>query len=538
MMVISLTGITGVQIFWIKSAVNIRNENFDNTVITAMHSAVGSLEASSRFAFFNRPYSLNRLIPDTLLPAGSSIFSHGTLKFSSDDELNINITRYSQYLFPIPEAILPGGRGDILFDGIIPEGDSVVLLITSAEKITNTDDDFIQSEDEMTLPVESRLVIGQDLYKGWLRRRASELQRLGEQMISELTEWEKGVDIDSRLVEHTLDRVFGMYGIKTQYEYALIKNGQITGGRFSSGNIEKIMSSDYAVNLFPGRMVKDEMLLSVIFPYKRNYVMGRMTFILASSLMFSLIVLATFALSLFFIVRQKKVTEMRADFINNMTHEFKTPIATISLAADTITNPKVIKDENSIRHFIGMIKKENSRMNRQVETILQIASLDRQDIQFRFGDVSLHPVIERAVEIMELQVQQRGGTITLKLDAVDSVIYGDAAHLANLVHNLLDNANKYSPESPCITISTFNRDDGVVISVADKGSGMSKAAQARVFERFYRQPAGNIHNVKGFGLGLSYVKSIVDAHNGIIELTSEPGKGSRFDVYLPFNWGN
>jgi two-component system phosphate regulon sensor histidine kinase PhoR len=241
-------------------------------------------------------------------------------------------------------------------------------------------------------------------------------------------------------------------------------------------------------------------------------------------------------MSLFFIIRQKKISEMRSDFINNMTHEFKTPIATISLAADTITNPRVINDEVGIKHFVSMIKKENSRMNRQVETILQIASLDRYDIQFRFGDVPIHSIIERAVEVMEFQIQQRGGVIALNLQAVDSVIYGDAEHLSNLMHNLLDNANKYSPEKPEITISTSNRDEGVVISVSDKGAGMSKSVQARIFERFYRQPAGNIHNVKGFGLGLSYVKSIVDAHKGVIELTSEPGKGTRFDIYLPFNW--
>ncbi|NLK54890.1 MAG: HAMP domain-containing histidine kinase [Bacteroidales bacterium] len=226
---------------------------------------------------------------------------------------------------------------------------------------------------------------------------------------------------------------------------------------------------------------------------------------------------------------------MKSDFLNNMTHEFKTPIATISLAADTITNPKVINDENSIRHFIGMIKKENSRMNKKVETILQIASLDKKEINFRFENVSMHSIITRAAEAIEIQVHQKNGSLDLRLNASAPVVSGDPEHLFNLVNNLLDNALKYSPEIPEITVETSNNDRGLILSVSDKGIGMSKSVQSKIFERFYRQTSGNIHDVKGFGLGLNYVRAIVDAHRGTVTITSEPGKGSRFDVFLPFN---
>ena len=165
------------------------------------------------------------------------------------------------------------------------------------------------------------------------------------------------------------------------------------------------------VRLFPDNIIRQDLILSVVFPERTNYVLGSMVWILGGSMLFSLFILATFALSLYFIIRQKKISEMKSDFINNMTHEFKTPIATISLAADTITNPKVINDETSIRHFIGMIKKENSRMNKKVETILQIASLDKKEIEFRFENVSIHTIIEHAVETIEIQVQQRNGKI-------------------------------------------------------------------------------------------------------------------------------
>jgi two-component system phosphate regulon sensor histidine kinase PhoR len=284
--------------------------------------------------------------------------------------------------------------------------------------------------------------------------------------------------------------------------------------------------------------MRQDLRLSVIFPERTNYVLGSMLWILGGSLLFSLFILATFALSLYFIIRQKKISEMKSDFINNMTHEFKTPIATISLAADTIVNSKVIKDETSIRHFIGMIKKENSRMNKKVETILQIASLDKKEIEFRYEDISLHTIIHHAIETIEIQVHQRSGKITLNLNAANDMLYGDSEHLTNLVSNLLDNAIKYTTEQPEITVETKNIENGIIFIVQDNGIGMSKAVQSKIFERFYRQSSGNVHDVKGFGLGLNYARSIIEAHRGRISVSSEPGKGSRFEVFLPFNLEN
>jgi two-component system phosphate regulon sensor histidine kinase PhoR len=185
-----------------------------------------------------------------------------------------------------------------------------------------------------------------------------------------------------------------------------------------------------------------------------------------------------------------------------------------------------------------MIKKENARMNKKVETILQIASLDKKEIEFRFENVSIHSVINHAIESIDIQVQQRNGTIVLNLNANNPVVYGDNEHLNNLVNNLLDNAIKYSPDAPEITITTINTEKGLVLSVEDKGIGMTKAVQGKIFERFYRQSSGNVHDVKGFGLGLNYSRAIIDAHKGDINVFSEPGKGSRFDIFLPFNWEN
>jgi two-component system phosphate regulon sensor histidine kinase PhoR len=318
----------------------------------------------------------------------------------------------------------------------------------------------------------------------------------------------------------------------------VIKDGEVGEGTLKRSAKTEFLKSPYKVRLFPDNIIKKDVILSVVFPERTNYVLGSMTWILGGSLLFSLFIFSTFALSIYFILRQKKISEMKSDFINNMTHEFKTPIATISLAADTITNPRVINDENSIRHFIGMIKKENSRMNKQVETILQIASLDRKEIEFSFVKTSLHSVVQTAVETIDIQVQQRHGVLNVALNADSDLVYGDREHLISLVHNLLDNAIKYSPESPQISIQTKNNSSGVILSVEDKGIGMSKSVQSKIFERFYRQSSGNVHDVKGFGLGLNYVRAIVDAHKGEITVISEPGKGSRFEIFLPFNSDN
>ena len=225
---------------------------------------------------------------------------------------------------------------------------------------------------------------------------------------------------------------------------------------------------------------------------------------------------------------------MKSDFINNMTHEFKTPIATISIAADSISNNKVIGEEEKVRFFAGMIKKENNRMNEQVERILQIARLDRKEFEFNFQATDVHPLIAEAVTGIVLQVEQRGGRIETRLEAVNPVVTTDPVHFTNLVCNLLDNANKYTVDAPVILVSTANTPGGILLTVEDNGIGMTKAVQSRIFDKFYRLPSGNVHTIKGFGLGLSYIKAILEANNGTIKVTSEPGKGSRFVVFIPF----
>jgi two-component system phosphate regulon sensor histidine kinase PhoR len=251
---------------------------------------------------------------------------------------------------------------------------------------------------------------------------------------------------------------------------------------------------------------------------------------------FTLIILAAFWLTVRTMLRQKKLGEIKNDFINNMTHEFKTPLATISLAVDAMRNEKVVHDRGKSEYFSNIIKEENKRMNRQVETILQAALIDRQELQLKLQPIHAHAVIRRVMDNFSLQFQEINATVKLDLKARHDLMEADEVHFTNLISNLMDNAIKYSKEKPSFRIGTNNSGKFLIIRIEDNGIGMNKETQRRIFEKFYRAHTGNVHNVKGFGLGLSYVKSVVDAHHGRIKVDSALGKGTVFTVEMPLSW--
>jgi two-component system phosphate regulon sensor histidine kinase PhoR len=225
---------------------------------------------------------------------------------------------------------------------------------------------------------------------------------------------------------------------------------------------------------------------------------------------------------------------MKNDFINNMTHEFKTPIATISLATDSINAERVKSDPEKVMRFANIIKEENNRMLNQVEKVLQMARIDKKEFELNLSSFDLHKIIEKAVEHANLKVMKKEGDVISFLEADPSVIEGDVTHISNIVYNLLDNANKYSPVKPHIEVSTQNVNGGVQMVVKDNGIGMTKEAQRHIFDKFFRVHTGNLHDVKGFGLGLSYVKALITAHGGTVSVDSDLGKGSSFIVFFPY----
>ncbi|MEZ4918586.1 MAG: HAMP domain-containing sensor histidine kinase [Saprospiraceae bacterium] len=316
--------------------------------------------------------------------------------------------------------------------------------------------------------------------------------------------------------------------VVTNDHYVVLDNST----QMVQGGASNLFNSPYRVALFQ-QDIESPGYLSLYFPNRTSLVLGPVWKTLLLSIVFTGIILFCFFYTIQVIYRQKKLSEMKTDFINNMTHEFKTPIATISLAADSISSPMIVDKPDKIKRFVDIIRQENRRMNSQVERVLQMALIDKKDFQLKLGEINLHELISQTVDNFGLQIEQREGTLSTNLQATRPVIEGDATHIASIIHNLLDNANKYSPQKPDIVIHTRDVPIGVEVTVQDHGIGMTKEARKHIFDKFYRVHTGNIHDVKGFGLGLSYVKAIMTAHKGMVDVKSELGKGSSFSLTFP-----
>src|SRR5450432_2836448 len=297
-------------------------------------------------------------------------------------------------------------------------------------------------------------------------------------------------------------------------------------------NLSAVYPLQAASNTDLGSIVPDEVLVVVVPNYK-NIVLNEMRWMIAGAIFFTLVIIAAFYVTVNALLRQKKLSEIKNDFINNMTHAFKTPLATISLAVDALRNEKVTGDRQKSEYFSAIIKEENKRMNKQVETILQASLLDRQEQQLNLHPIHAHDLIQDAMENFHLQLEGKGGRAELQLNAKNDLLDADEVHFTNLISNLIDNAVKYSKDNLLIRITTHSTARSLVIRIEDNGIGMSKETQRRIFEKFYRAHTGNLHNVKGFGLGLSYVKTIVDAHQGKIKVESVIGKSTAFTLEFP-----
>lgn len=330
-----------------------------------------------------------------------------------------------------------------------------------------------------------------------------------------------------RLLKDELDK----YGVTTPFEYGVYSNGLATKVRSSLFRYDK--KSTYGVPIFKDSDGITQYQLLVSFPQKNKFLFSSILGITALSILFTLVIVLTYSSALNQLIKQKQISEIKTDFINNMTHEFKTPIATINLALDAIKNPKIIDDKEKVQRYLQMIKDENKRMHAQVENVLRISKLEKNELDISKEPTDVNEILENAIEHISLIVENREGKIKTHFTANRTTILLNEMHFTNVLVNILDNAVKYSPEAPIIDIYTENIKDFILIKIKDQGAGMSKIAQKRVFEKFYREHTGDIHNVKGHGLGLAYVKQIVEDHNGQIFVESEKGKGSTFILKMP-----
>ena len=338
-------------------------------------------------------------------------------------------------------------------------------------------------------------------------------------------------EIDPSLLELLLRTEFEKRNIRADFEYGVYDCSS-----------ERMVYGDYV----PLQTAKEKRITNKKFPQWANqgyhfgvqfpnriaHITNQMGIWSFSSVVL-LLVIVFFAYTLFVILKQKRLSEIQKDFINNMTHEFKTPIATIAVSTEVLKDPEIVHQPERLFNYMTIIEKENTRLKQQVERVLQMARLDKEDIGLKKENLSIHNIIQESLRHTSVSLQEKKGSVGLELSAEEAEIEGDKLHLTNVFNNLFDNAIKYCKTNPSLVVRTINENGGIAVEVEDNGIGIALENQKRVFQKFYRVPTGNLHDVKGFGLGLSYVKTVVDAHRGKISLRSELGKGSIFRIYFP-----
>lgn len=519
---VSLLGLVGIQIYWIRNAVAVKEANFDRGVSEAVIKAINK---------FNKIEMARRIL---LQQERSAQLSH---YYQMLDSLN------REYY----NAIIGSGN----YDESIPRQDNLYnqepfdYNITEHEngrQIRPFDTSYVrQSIEEQALggyaPSPARIIPEDPVRMFFDRSRF--INDMFEDLFSNPFPFQISGEESVKTLDSLLNVELQTQGIKTAYDFAIFNPFYNSVVAQKTGkNIAELLQSPYYFNLYPNDVFINPEYLHIYFPKQKSYILAQTNAMLITSSVFIMLIISSFAFTMFTIIRQKKLSVMKNDFINNMTHELKTPISTISLACQALKDQDIGKSEDLYQSYIKMIDEENQRLGLMTEKVLQTALIEKGKLRLNRMGLDVHDLINEAIRKISLQVEAKHGTISANLSAQYSFIEADKVHLTNVFVNLLDNANKYSPTSPNITVSTENTSRGVLVHVQDKGIGISKANQKKIFENLYRVSTGNIHDVKGFGLGLSYVKAIVEKHGGYISLESELKKGSRFSVFIPFGFND
>ncbi len=509
---LSMIGLVIFQLYWIQNALDINKARFKQDVHQVLNDVVDKLEKQE--ALF------------TISNSFETSFDLATLDSLSFDTLTLD---------RIPEIKVYKGK------------DTATQTSSNLSVSVEQDGFRLDLDQENTLRAKSlgdeqKLALEiQEIQKAADSiKEKSKLEHKSEMVTIILDELLTGKrKMNNRLQPQQLDSLLQVglsnQGIDIPYNFGV--QAHSADSLMFANNMEQqgsLLKSDLRVTLFPNDIIGDSHFLLVHFPTQRQYLINKIWIPLILAALLIVLVIACFGYAIFTILRQKKLSTMKNDFINNMTHEFKTPISTISLATEALQDQSISTSPGTLTRYLNIIEVENQRLSRQVEKVLQIASLEKEDFKLKIEEVDVHRTIEKALENIVLQVEKKGGQITTDFRATDKVIPADEHHLTNIIYNLLDNANKYSDKPPEINITTENElGKGICIRVIDNGIGMTKEVLSRIFDKFYRKPTGNLHDVKGFGLGLAYVKALIEAHGGNINVKSSSGKGSIFEIFLP-----
>jgi len=514
-MIISLSGIIILQLYWINGAIKVRSNQFDGQVLDAVNDVTGKIQLREVMTI------MPKIFPDfdsAQRQHVDSVFNRRLARRHLRHPYSIHIAKRYQH---IEENPFVSDQNDQNFPKPRNYSKHVIPPFELPERMSSnsyqTDSDMADSA--------HRLIA-----------KANAYGRAMHKMIANYVSANR--DIHKRLDERVIDSLLHIElhhrGIDIPYQSAVM-NMQTRKLDFMKpgSDTANLSRSIYKSELFPEDYQPQPYYLTVFFPGKQIFVLRSIGMILPGSFLFMLIIIISCGFTVFMLLKQKKLSEMKNDFINNMTHEFKTPIATISLATDAIIDPRIMDDKEKLRRYVLMIKEENTRMNLQVQNVLNAATMDKGDFKLQMAPFNAVKAIEKLIERFRLQIADRNGRLNLVADAENFTIHGDEIHFENLMNNLLDNACKYSLDAPEINVKAYNQNNSMVIEVEDHGPGMSRETQKKVFDKFYRVSTGNLHDIKGFGLGLSYAKAVVTAFHGSIEVKSELRKGSIFTITIP-----
>jgi len=510
MMLVSIIGIILIQTFWINNAIEISKTQFVSNAKSALKDAVNNIEKREFRDFIedNRDF-----------------FSHTqqnpknrdlrTYIFQKIDTINNEIFTYKQSTlidnYEIPKDLNPNNG------------------------IKNFKSYFSKKEKEIqNLNVNiSKDLKGKKKYKATVYSELPAFTKLEMEQVYKEVAPSKPIyqRVSNNELKENLQKELKSRGIHTPFQFAVFAGDYPT--KLRSKKYDENHKDVLTLPIFNNGLGRTKYYLRVYFPDKKGYIFSNIKKPLFMAVTFIILIILVFAFALYQMIKQKRISEIKTDFINNMTHEFKTPIATINLALDAIKNPKIISDKDSVLKYTKMIRDENKRMHAQVENVLRISKLEKNQLEISKDVVDIHDLLDNAISHVELIVKNKGGYIKKHYNAILAEVLGSDLHLTNVFVNILDNAVKYSNGIPKIDIYTENAGNNIIIKIKDQGMGMTKTVQKQVFDKFYREQKGNVHDVKGHGLGLSYVKKIIENHNGTVSVESEKGKGSTFIIKLP-----
>ena len=504
LMTISMIVFVTLQLYWIKELYSALNQDFSNKVYSSMESSAMKVLQLEGDKYLNSDFkNLEKNIVETseqptqtYIQQNSDSANRSTITFQKSIVENQNI--------PISK------KGDSLQLTNLYTDEGILQI----KKAPNT-------SEPLTAQMSKDINNNTYALRQFVKLSASNLPI------------EKRVDV--KTLDSVLSNELKLSGLDTKFGFAVMGKDSKLTKVVNSTYLDQKDKPNYTYPLFTDSKDRTLYTLALVFPRQDYSLIKSNSPMLLGTLMSLLTILGIYIISINYMMRQKKIADVKTDFINNMSHEFKTPLATISVATDSLANDKIATNPEKVKYYSALIKQENLRMKKQVENVLNMSKLERNEVDLFLKETDVRALIKRTTESFGLIVAQRNGILTQEFNTEKYIFKIDEFHIANALVNLLDNANKYSPEIPEITVKTRNEGNWYVVEISDKGIGMETDNKVKVFEKFFREETGNIHNVKGQGLGLSYVKKIVELHKGLVIVDSQKDKGSTFTIKLPMN---